>query len=167
MRIIHSDRTMKYAIVLLSCLSTVLGAVVPDVVGPADVPAGDVVGEAKENPLAGALPGVVLQAFLEDVGDAWQGPVDQTTTYIVGGHAAKPGDWPWQASLRHKGKHHCGGVVIGPRWVLTSAQCLQEIPELPTVMMGLYDQRVTKWVAVAQWKSCFAYSRQPEARSTI
>ena len=46
---------------------------------------------------------------------------------IVGGSAARPGQFPWQAGLVPKGgtRTFCGGSVINARYVLTAAHCTQ------------------------------------------
>ncbi|NWU99842.1 CFAI factor, partial [Upupa epops] len=48
---------------------------------------------------------------------------------IIGGEAARQGQFPWQVAIHERGKETtviCGGVYIGGCWVLTAAHCVRE-----------------------------------------
>ncbi|XP_022097735.1 uncharacterized protein LOC110983096 isoform X3 [Acanthaster planci] len=58
---------------------------------------------------------------------------------IVGGKPAQEGEWPWQAAMFFRGIWICGGSLIHPQWILTSATCLGsaiKYPELYHFSMG-------------------------------
>ncbi|XP_027766528.1 kallikrein-11-like, partial [Empidonax traillii] len=44
-------------------------------------------------------------------------------TRVVGGGACPPHSQPWQAAVLDMYKLYCGGVLVGPQWVVTAAHC--------------------------------------------
>jgi len=58
---------------------------------------------------------------------------------IVGGVAARPYEFPWQASMRRKAtnSHFCGGFIMNERWVMTASHCMSgETPAILSVVVG-------------------------------
>ncbi|CAN7979550.1 unnamed protein product, partial [Ixodes pacificus] len=58
---------------------------------------------------------------------------------IVGGRDALYREFPWQVSIRLGRRHHCGGALISPQWVITAAHCLRTQPGDYTVFAGVHQ----------------------------
>ncbi|XP_060594516.1 plasma kallikrein-like [Ruditapes philippinarum] len=69
-------------------------------------------------------------------------PQTAHTNKIVGGSVAKPGEFPWQVSLRLHDTHICGGILVDRHWVLTAAHCFRQnhFPKMWTVVVGENDR---------------------------
>ncbi|XP_073242452.1 chymotrypsinogen B-like isoform X2 [Porites lutea] len=57
---------------------------------------------------------------------------------VVNGQDASPHSWPWQISLRVRGRHICGGSLIRDDWIVTAAHCVDRnpAPSAYTVVVG-------------------------------
>jgi len=64
----------------------------------------------------------------------------QRSSKVVGGNDTYDGEFPWTVSVRRNDHHHCGGVIVSSRWVLTAAHCVQSRqPSAFMIRIGEYD----------------------------
>lgn len=66
----------------------------------------------------------------------------RSSVRIVGGSAAKHGDWPWQAMLRTSfGYPYCGGTLVNPYWIVTATHCVNgKLPSEVFVRLGAHSR---------------------------
>jgi len=69
------------------------------------------------------------------------------TTFIIGGTETDVNEYPWQVALVFNGRTwpFCGGSIIGDRWILTAAHCVEETysPSQIQVLLGEHDYRTS------------------------
>lgn len=73
---------------------------------------------------------------------------------IVGGEAAIPHSWPWQAELQIKNEtsglfyFKCGGTLVTPQYVVTAAHCVFAVPfpQSYKIRLGVHDRSVSNQV---------------------
>lgn len=89
---------------------------------------------------------ITLQNAVYSADDRPATPTDLARAInIVGGQAATPGEWPWQAFVR-SGPYMCGGSLIHQQWIVTAAHCVvnkQNVVFAPTditVTLGEHDR---------------------------
>ncbi|XP_036082382.1 transmembrane protease serine 11D, partial [Rousettus aegyptiacus] len=69
---------------------------------------------------------------------------------VIGGTKAENGDWPWQVSLQLNYIHHCGGILISNKWILTAAHCFKSYtdPHTWTATFGISTTFPTQRIRV-------------------
>ncbi|EZA59134.1 hypothetical protein DMN91_008353 [Ooceraea biroi] len=73
---------------------------------------------------------------------------------IVGGSSAGEGQYPYQASLRYRGRHFCGGSIINKRWILTASHCLTGFNDTAiSVVLGTntLDKGGDEYASIKKW----------------
>uniref|UniRef100_A0A1L8EJ55 Putative serine protease 53-like protein n=1 Tax=Haematobia irritans TaxID=7368 RepID=A0A1L8EJ55_HAEIR len=65
---------------------------------------------------------IVLGLSLQQGCEATRNPLIEPR--ILGGHLARPGQFPYQVSLLLQNTHNCGGTIISSKYVVTAAHCV-------------------------------------------
>jgi len=87
---------------------------------------------------------------------------EQDFDKIVGGVESIPGDWPWSCSLRLNGNHICGGSLIGTKWIISAAHCVNAVvlnPAAYTWACGIHSR--TQSATYTQIFTTLAVTRHP------
>uniref|UniRef100_A0A2K5CDU4 Peptidase S1 domain-containing protein n=1 Tax=Aotus nancymaae TaxID=37293 RepID=A0A2K5CDU4_AOTNA len=80
-----------------------------------------------------------------------QGPCGHREMHslVAGGVESARGRWQWQASLRLRRRHRCGGSLLSPCWALSAAHCFgvgeHSYPSEWTVQLGELTSRPPVW----------------------
>lgn len=72
----------------------------------------------------------------------WKGPDSLLTSRVTYGENADQNEYPWQIAMFVGSRYHCGGSIIGDRFILTAAHCVvsyQVKPSVLTLSLGDYD----------------------------
>lgn len=69
----------------------------------------------------------MIEYFISVATEEETGAIELLDHRIVGGRNASICDYPYQVSVQYLGRHICGGAIIGPKWVITTARCLVKL----------------------------------------
>ena len=62
----------------------------------------------------------------------------------IGGIKSKPFEFPWTATIKYKGEHFCGGVMLSPSWLMTTAQCNADWMDQEDITIEVHRHNFTK-----------------------
>jgi secreted trypsin-like serine protease len=81
---------------------------------------------------------------------------------IIGGTPASLGQFPWQARLTDGASHICGGSLIHPSWVLTTATCVTPYPDPADMRVILGDLQFNQTEPMQQVHSVSRFVVHPD-----